>query len=198
MDFVRNVAKPLFESWGYEVKILRSEKTYMDIFNHVITQPRKHASHKGQRYGFAVTGMCSVKRDLKLKPIMDYYKSLEKEPYVQYVGICADEPLRLKSLHKDSRKVSLLEEYGYTESMAYELCKEYGLLSPCYNFSRRGGCWFCPYAKLEEQRQVYELYPEVWNTFVRLEKELNLANAKWNVYGESLEERDMILRGKLQ
>lgn len=36
MDFVRNVAKPLFESWGYEVKILRSEKTYMDIFNHVI------------------------------------------------------------------------------------------------------------------------------------------------------------------
>lgn len=198
MDFVRNVAKPLFESWGYEVKILRSEKTYMDIFNHVITKPRKHAGHKGQRYGFAVTNRCSVKRDLKLKPIMDYYMSLEKEPYVQYVGICADEPLRLKSLHKDSRKISLLEEYGYTESMTYALCKEYGLLSPCYNFSRRGGCWFCPYAKLEEQRQVYELHPDVWTTFVSLEKELNLANAKWNVYGESLAKRDKILRGKLQ
>ena len=190
IDFIKNKAKPLFESWGYEVIILRSEKTYMDIFNHVIEKPRKHMSHKGQKYGFAVTGLCSVKRDLKLKPIEKYYKSLKNEPYKQYVGICVDEPKRLSSLHKDASKISLLEKYNYTEEMAKNLCKEYDLLSPCYELSKRGGCWFCPNAKLEEHRQIKELYPNIWNDFVNLESEQNLANNKWNVYGESLKERD--------
>ena len=193
IDFIKNKAKPLFESWGYEVIILRSEKTYKDIFNHIIKKPRKHLSHKGQKYGFAVTGLCSVKRDLKLKPIEKYYKSLGNEPYTQYVGICIDEPKRLNSLHKDNSKISLLEKYNFTEKDAKKLCEEYDLLSPCYELSKRGGCWFCPNAKLEEHKQIKELYPDTWNEFVKLESEPNLANNKWNVFGESLIERDALL-----
>lgn len=194
IEFITNRAKPLFESLGYEVKILRSEKTYLDLFHHVIKNPRKYESHRGRKYGFAVTGRCSVKRDLKLKPIDNYLRSLGKEPYTQYVGICKDEPERLRSMHRDKSKVSLLEKYGYTEEMARNLCLEYDLLSPVYELSRRGGCWFCPYAKLTEHEQIRDLYPEVWNTFVSLEAEEKLANNRWNIYAETLAERDEILK----
>lgn len=30
IEFVKNVAFPLFESWGYRTKILHSNKTYLD------------------------------------------------------------------------------------------------------------------------------------------------------------------------
>ena len=34
IDFIKNKAIPVFESWGYEVKILHSDKTYIDCFHH--------------------------------------------------------------------------------------------------------------------------------------------------------------------
>jgi len=129
IHFIKHVAKPVFESWGYEVIILRAEKDYLDIFYHVIERPTKHLEHKGMLYGFAASGQCSIKRDCKEKPIKNYLKSI-KEPYIQIVGIGIDEPSRLESLHKDSTKISMLEECGYTTGMAGVLCVEYGLLSP--------------------------------------------------------------------
>lgn len=189
IDFIRNKAKPLFESWGYEVRILRAERDYLDCFNRIIKNPRKHSNHKGKKFGFALAGLCGVKRDCKEKPIKDFYKNI-KESVTQYVGICIDEPKRLDSLHKSNNKVSLLEKYGYTEQMAKGLCEEYDLLSPCYELSKRGGCWFCPYAKLEEHREIQRLYPDVWASFVALENEQNVANNKWNIFGESLKERN--------
>lgn len=32
IEFIKNKAIPQFQEWGYEVKILKSEKTYMDYF----------------------------------------------------------------------------------------------------------------------------------------------------------------------
>ena len=97
IDFIRNVAKPLFESWGYEVIILRANTDYLDNFNKIIKNPRKYLENKGKRRGFVISGLCSIKRDCKEKPIKEYYKSLNDE-YTQYVGICIDEPVRLKSI----------------------------------------------------------------------------------------------------
>lgn len=192
ISFIMNVAKPLFESWGYEVLILRAEKDYLDTFYHVIEHPRKHMEHKGMFFGFPNNGLCGVKRDCKEKPIKDFYKSLE-EPFAQYVGICIDESKRLESMHKDCSKISLLEKYGYTEKMARKKCEEYGLLSPCYKLSKRGGCWFCPNAKMEEHKMIRKCNKEAWNKFVALENVCNVANSKWNVYGKTLSERDTLL-----
>lgn len=187
IDFIKNKAKPLFESWGYEVHILHSDKDYLSIFNHIIEKPKKNMDNKGKKYGFAVSGLCSIKRDCKVKPIEKFYKSLN-EPITQYVGICADETKRLASLHKDNRKISLLEKYGYTEQMSKELCREYDLLSPSYELSKRGGCWFCPNAKLKEHAELRELMPDIWQEFVSLEDTPNLAIDKWNGYGMTLHE----------
>lgn len=190
MDFIRNVAKPVFEDWGYEVKILRAEKTYLDIFHHIMTRPRKHMHHKGMKHGFVANGLCAVKRDCKIRPIEQFYKSI-KEPITQYVGICIDEPKRLESLHKDKSKISLLEQYGVTEQMALEKCQKYGLLSPSYELSKRGGCWFCPNAKLAEHRDLRDIDYATWMRFVELENETNLAHDKWNVFTkETLHQRE--------
>lgn len=193
IKFIKEEAKPLFESWGYKVEILRAKQDYLDFFHHIIKHPRKHMDHKGKKFGFPVYGMCGVKRDLKLKPIDQYYKSISDE-IIQYVGICADEKRRLTSLRNQPGRISLLEKYGFTEQMAREKCEEYGLLSPSYQFSDRGGCWFCPNAKLAEHRIIKEKYPDVWNQFVALEDEDNVANYKFNVFGKTLHEIDNELK----
>lgn len=198
IKFIKEVAKPLFESWGYKVEILRADRDYLDFFHRVIEKPRKHMEHKGMKFGFPAYGRCGVKRDLKLKPIEDFYKRIN-EPIVQYVGICIDESTRLESLHKQTGRLSLLEKYGYTEEMAKQKCIEYGLLSPCYELSKRGGCWFCPNAKIKEHEEIKRLYPDVWNQFINLELEENIAHDKFNPYGLSLREIDERIKwGKAQ
>lgn len=186
--FIRDT-KPIFESWGYEVHILRADTDYLGFFNRIIENPKKYQDRKGKKFGFPVFGMCGVKRDCKEKPIRDYLSTIEDE-IIQYVGICADEGKRLESLHKQSGRISLLEKYGYTEDMARQKCEEYGLLSPVYKYSKRGGCWFCPNAKLAEHREIRKLHPEIWKEFVSLENDGNIANDKWNVYGDTLHEID--------
>ena len=151
--------------------------------------------HKGMRNGFAPFGMCNVKRDCKLKPIEEWKKTI-KEPYMQYVGIGIEEQKRLESLHKDKTQISLLEKYNYTTEMAKEKCLEYGLLSPAYDFSKRGGCWFCPNAKLLEHELLRNADRKTWDRFVALENETNIVNYKWNIYGDTLKERDEQLEWK--
>lgn len=192
MEFVKNVAIPTFKSWGYEVVVVRADKDYLDMFYHIIDKPRKHLEHKGKYYGFCLPGFCSIKRDLKIKPMNQYLASLE-EDYIQYLGICADEPKRLASMKKRNAGISLLEKYGVNQSMAKELCLSYGLYSDGYELSKRGGCFFCPYAKLEEHQYLKEKDPETWKKFVSLEKEENVAFSKWNcITKETLTERDAL------
>ena len=192
IHFIKNIAKPLFESWGYEVVILRSDRDFVSFFNRVIERPTKHMNHKGKKFGFPAYGQCGIKRDLKMKPIEEYYKSID-EPITQYVGICADEKRRLESMHKDERKLSLLEKYNYTEEMARELCIKYNLLSPGYQYSKRGGCWFCPNAKMDELRQIKEIYPDIWNEFVLFESEDNVAFNRFNIFGKTLKEINLMI-----
>lgn len=142
--FIKEKCVPLFNEWGYETKILHAEKTYMDCFNHVL-EKSKYPERIGKRAGFPMAGKCWANRDLKLKPINDFLKSMNPEQITQYIGIAADEPKRLERLKGGkTRKVSLLEKYGYTEKMAFELCEKYGLLSPIYDFAPRGGAGSAP------------------------------------------------------
>ena len=88
--FIHDTAKPLFESWGYQVVILRSPKDYLGFFNHVIQNPTKHKEHKGLRFGFPNTRLCGVKRDCKEKAINDYLATIDDQ-IIQYIGICPEE-----------------------------------------------------------------------------------------------------------
>ena len=132
----------------------------------------------------------------KVQPIRDFYKNI-KEPVTQYIGIAKDEPKRLERL-RGTNKVSLLEKYNYTEEMAIELCKKYELLSPLYNYSSRGGCWFCPNAR-EKELAIFKFnYPELWNKLENLDRS-NLVTPKFNrkyTFEEINEKLDIINKAK--
>jgi len=180
IEFIINKAFPLFESWGYKTKILHADKAYMDCFNHIVEKPMCHLQNKGKRNGFPMSGHCSVNRDCKSKAIRKFYKSITEE-ITQYIGIAIDEPERLARIRiSDVSKISLLEKYEYTEQMAYDLCKQYDLLSPIYEFASRGGCWFCPNARDNELRYLRKCHPELWQKLLDLENEPNLIGNIWN------------------
>lgn len=178
IDFIKNKCIPLFESWGYEVKILHADKTYMDNFNR-ITRRSNVPERNGKRYGFPMAGKCLINDCCKVGPIRKFLKS-QKE-IVQYIGIAIDEPERLARVRiSDVPKMSLLEKYNYTEQMALDLCKKYDLLSPIYDFAPRGGCWFCPNARKGELRYLYDNHRDLFDKLVELEKEPNTIGNMWN------------------
>ena len=164
-EFVYEIVKPFVE---YELQvpftILRSDVTYVDVFKHLI----KKGDNTGKEYGFAYPGMCAINRDCKIPPIRNYWKSQDKN-VIQYVGIAYDEQERLMRMEGTNR-ISLLAKYGYTESDATKLCVQHGMYSPCYAFSDRNGCWFCPNCKAPEWSHLIFKYPEYFDKLIGLEK----------------------------
>lgn len=177
IDFIKNKAFPLFESWGYETKILHADRTYTDNFFREVTRGKRFGS--GMRVGFPMSMKCDINKSIKLKAIREFYKSITGE-FTQYIGIAIDEPLRLNRISDVGNKVSLLEKYGYTEQMAYDLCKKYDLLSPIYDFAPRGGCWFCPNARDAALRHLRNCHRDLWDKLLKLENEPNLIGNIWN------------------
>ncbi len=188
--------KEIFESWGYNVEILHSDKDYLNVFYHKLKRSPDPA-RVGLTHGFVPSGICAVKRDCKLKPINKWYKEHASHNIVQYIGIAIDEAKRLESLHKMDDTISLLERYNYTEDDAMNLCKDYDMVSPQYLMAgmKRDGCWFCPNAKLCEHAAIAKKYPEAWEKYVSMESEPNLAYPRWNVFAkETLHERDAMIK----
>ena len=139
IDFIKNKAIPKFNEWGYEAKILHSQKTYLDCFHHIATKGKRI----GRKLGFPMSRKCSINRDCKVPQIGKFLNGMNEE-FTQYIGIAIDEPVRMERIGNSGNKVSLLEKYGYTEQMAFDLCKKYDLLSPIYDFAPRGGLLVLP------------------------------------------------------
>ena len=172
-DFIYTKGIPALERMGIKVTVLRGKKTYVDLFTGRITRGPK----KGMLRSFPVCGKCYVQRDCKLRPILRYQKTLPPDT-VQYIGIAKDEQERL--LRLEGRQVSLLEKYNCTEQEAKELCRQAGLLSPIYQFTNRGGCWFCPNAKRKELRHLYDHHPELWARMLELQALPGKVTEKFN------------------
>lgn len=189
IEFVHMAKKRFEEEFGFKVTILRSDRDYLSCFNHVMDRAIKYPENIGRRYGFPLNSRCVIQRDCKLRPMKQYLEQITDD-YIQYLGICADEPQRLAAMHKKANTFSLLEQYGIVEKRAYEMCENYNLLSPTYELSFRGGCWCCCNSKIAENAAIKRTMPSVWNEFVSLENEDDLAHSRWNVFKESLAERD--------
>ena len=122
-DFIYHTAIPKLERMGVKARVLRAEKTYVDLFTGTVTRGPK----KGMLRAFPICGKCYVQRDCKIKPICRYQKSLPADT-MQYIGIAYDEQKRLSRLK--NQQVSLLAKYKFTEEDAKQLCRKAGLLSP--------------------------------------------------------------------
>ena len=187
IEWIYNTAIPKLEGMGVKVDVVRAKKDYKWFFKEgVITKGK----WKGFYYGFPIGAHCVVNRECKSRLILRYYKQFEGYEVCQYVGIASDERLRLKRLGKN--QISLLDKYGYTEQMALDLCRRKGLLSPIYKTETRGGCWFCPNAKLNGFISIRKRHPELWNELRELSKSPNLCSYGFK-YGKTLQqvEREM-------
>lgn len=188
IEWIYSTAIPKLAEMGVKVDVVKSEKDYVHFFVSAVGGGR----HKGKIYGFPIGGMCTINRECKLKPIHDYYKLFKGSEVVQYVGIANDEKKRLARLK--GNQISLLDKYGYTEDMAKQKCLEYGFLSPIYAKGNRGGCWFCPNAKIKDLAKFKIAHPDLWDELKILSKTPNLCSYGFK-YGKTVQEIDERLDG---
>lgn len=173
-EWIHNTAIPKLKQMGLEVVVVRDTVDFITNFNKI----RKKGKRIGMKYGFPMVGKCDISK-LKLRPIKNFLKQYKGKKIIQYIGIAADEPRRLKRL--DDTHISLLNKYHYTEQMAMEKAKEYGLLSPVYNHIIRTGCWFCPNCKLSEQAYFKKNNKALWDELVLLGDTPNLCKPQFNM-----------------
>ena len=81
---------------------------------------------------------------------------------VSYIGIAADEPIRIERHSKNKNVLMPLVEANWTEAMCREWCEQNNLLSPIYTTAARGGCWFCHNQGVEQLRLLRKNYPDLW------------------------------------
>lgn len=186
IDWMVNYAKPIFESWGYPVKTVSSDKDYLHYFFFKRQTSIKHPEDIGKYYGFLVGGGCRMQRE-KERPIKQAIRELYNKDYMQIVGICADEPNRIEKMNARKRERSLLVEKGMTQFDAKTKCKEYDLLAPWYGVERqRDGCWFCPNQRIPEMASLKTNHPDLWAELKKLSRVKNTVARGFN-YGESFE-----------
>lgn len=173
--FIHDVAIPEFRGWGIKTNIIRSDKNFLERFNHTIGGD---GPHRGKCWAWPLCGRCYVQRDLKVRPIQRWKRTLGDD-VIQYIGIEADEQERLLRLD-GVKHISLLQKYGVTRDKVFDLCTSYGLLSPTYAFTDRGGCFFCPNAKEEELKHLYQHHPDLWLSLMLLQATPNKSTERWN------------------
>lgn len=186
IEWIYSDAIPKLQSMGVVVDIVRGERDYAYYFREAIKRKGKNI---GKLCGFPIAGRCFINRDCKVRPIKRYLKNLS--PYVEYIGIAKDEPLRLRKLDGVNR-ISLLDKYGYTEDMAKAKAESYGLLSPIYKYSNRNGCWFCPNCSYRQFESLRSMRPDLWNELLSLSKTPNLCSTSFK-WGKTVEEVTAIM-----
>lgn len=86
------------------------------------------------------------------------YKYFEK-PCISYIGICKDEEKRVfASKHiKDIANIYPLIEKGITRNDCIKIIQDHSLRVP-----PKSGCWFCPFSRKSEIRQLMLNHPDLY------------------------------------
>ncbi len=181
-EFIPKAEKILKDKFNITVKHITAKKTFKEYF---YTKKQK-GKRIGNYYGFPFTIGAWCNSRLKIYPINEYLRSI-KEPVIQYVGIAYDEPKRYERLNHNTH-IAPLYDLKITEAEAMEICKKYDLLSPIYETSFRGGCWFCPKQRISQLKSLYKEHKELWDLLIDMEKD-SYNTFKPNMTLAQLEER---------
>ena len=149
------------DRWGITVEHFRSKHTYESAFYLKFGHTGRQSKHAGRIYGFPMVRGQWCLQQLKLPALAEATKG----NCIQYIGIASDEPSRFGNL--SDKKRSPLVEAGWTEQMCREWCEKNDLLSPIYNYTARGGCWFCHNQTLEQLRLLRKEHPDYWELMLK-------------------------------
>ena len=171
-EWIPYAEKRIKELYGIDIIHLTAKKNFTEQFYTV----KQKGNHIGDRYGYPYTIGAWCNSRLKLDPIQNFIQEIKKQgkKVVEYIGIASDEPKRLeryKELETENHKYITLADFGIDELEALEICKRKGLLSPKYENSFRGGCWFCPKQSMWDLYQLWKNYPKHFEMLVEMEKD---------------------------
>lgn len=155
----------LTQSISVPVVWLKEDKGFEYYFLH--HRPKRKNPNLTDKAGFSWAGprnrWCTSV--LKTRVINRYLSNLRKEhEIVQYIGIAADEPKRVREFCYP------LVEWGMTEKDCLEYCYERGYdWGGLYELFRRVSCWCCPLQPLEELRVLRRHFPKLWEQLLEWE-----------------------------
>lgn len=181
VEFKAKADKVIKERYGIEVEHVCAMKngeklTYEKLFYYV---PKRRQPDRGgndwsglcQGFPLSKTSYCKkLKKDEITFFSSRNFKEEGKINTVQYLGIAADEPERIKR-HTTPGKVLPLVEIGWNEAYCRKWCEENDLLSPIYETAARGGCWFCHNQSLGQLRELRRNYPELWSLLLKWDRD---------------------------
>lgn len=137
-----------------------SKLTFEKQFYRLINS-RIHANKR--IYGFPMIKGAWCNSKLKMAAID---KAKKKYPECEsYIGVASDELKRIQR-HQDKAVMPLVMA-GWDEQYCFKWAKDNALISPIYNSSARGGCWFCHFQGTEQLRLLRKNYPEYWELLMR-------------------------------
>lgn len=163
VEFKKKADAIIKERWGIEVEHITSGKTFEGVF---YKKKNDRSKWPGVIYGWPNSLARWCTSSLKTT-------ALKKINAVHYLGIAADEPKRLERLD-GINMVSPLAALNWTEADCIAWCKKNDLLSPIYETTIRGGCWFCPLQAVGELRGLRKNYPELWELMLKWDNDSQL------------------------
>lgn len=158
IEFKSKADEIIRSRYGLTVEHVSAGKSYNDYFYKIAGEGKSICAN--HIYGFPMVKGAWCNSSLKLSALKKC-----KVNGVTYLGIAYDEPKRFKVL--SDTKISPLKELKWTESDCYKWCVDNDLLSPIYNSSIRGGCWFCHNQGVDQLRLLRKNYPDYWNMLLQ-------------------------------
>lgn len=129
----------------------------------------KYKSTFGYGWGSFKNRWCTSK--LKTDVMRKFFKGIGR--YINYIGIAADEPKRLKP---DKRKTYPLAQWGVTESDALNYCYALGFdWGGVYKHQKRMSCWCCPLQSIKSYRALWKYHPELWQELKSMDERSPIA-----------------------
>lgn len=166
--FKAHADKIIKDRWGITVEHIKAKRTFEQLF-YTRKKASKCEAHNGNIYGWPMIKHPYCNSMLKMEAINRAKKVLQGQSVIQYIGIAADEPERF---HNFTDKVkSPLVELGWEEQYCRKWCLENDLLSPTYETSTRGGCWFCVNQRIEQLRILRRTYPDLWALLLKWDED---------------------------
>lgn len=170
---IRSVVQQLLNDAQIELITLHNEMPFEWYMLHKVVKQKDGGTHCG--YGWC-GGTCRWGTELKTGVIQRYKRSLN-DTVIDYVGIAADEVLRIeKEQRKD--KVLPLVEWGMTEADCLQYCRDRGFNwiedgVDLYDILDRVSCWCCTNKNLRELRNIYHLLPNYWMKLMELQDRIS-------------------------
>ena len=120
-----------------------------------------HITDKGKRGYSWCGGTCRWGTTEKKRTINKYYNN-QKEAFVMYIGIAADETDRIER-NSQGNKFTPLVDWGITEAECLQGCYDAGFdWGGMYEYLDRLSCKFCRNKNLKELRNIRKFYPKEW------------------------------------